>query len=192
MKKAKEAPATVAEAREAIRGASGIVDGVRVAYALWAADPKYARKVCRDLLVPFTPNRVVQGAIVKANEPVNRDIATYVRTDDGVLRDRTADLRKATMANQEDALVDAIAARAAAGRPLMQTGQGGLYEHRESLPQELRAMGRHRLVQLCSDLIDEGRVVKCIGPGSNVAKWLDVPGGQFAEGVGMFVRGAVS
>ena len=39
MRKAAEAPKNVAEARERIRGSSGIVDGVRVAYALWWSRP---------------------------------------------------------------------------------------------------------------------------------------------------------
>ena len=41
---------------------------------------------------PFSPNRVVKGAVVKANEQATGEIATYVRTDQGLLLDRSAQL----------------------------------------------------------------------------------------------------
>jgi RecA-family ATPase len=49
MRKTAKAPQNVAEAREAIRGSSGIVDGVRLAYALWPVDEADGKKVCKDL-----------------------------------------------------------------------------------------------------------------------------------------------
>jgi hypothetical protein len=75
-----KAPQTVAEVREAIRGATGIVDGVRCVYALWPVDEEEGRGICRDLQVPFMPNRVVKGAVVKANDYASREIRTYVRS----------------------------------------------------------------------------------------------------------------
>ena len=81
MRKTSKAPANVAEAREAIRGSSGIVDGVRLAYALWPVDEAEGKQVCRALQIPFLLNRVVKGAVVKANEPpAARSLPTSDRT----------------------------------------------------------------------------------------------------------------
>jgi hypothetical protein len=60
MRKTSKAPVNVAEAREAIRGSSGIVDGVRLAYALWPVDEADGKQVCRALQIPFLLNRVVK------------------------------------------------------------------------------------------------------------------------------------
>ena len=136
MRKTSKAPANVAEAREAIRGSSGIVDGVRLAYALWPVDEADGKQVCRSLQIPFLLNRVVKGAVVKANESASREIATYVRSDNGLLIDRTAELQHLRPAwdDLQDDLIAAVAARALAGLPFNKTGKGGLYEQRERLP----------------------------------------------------------
>jgi AAA domain len=192
MRKTSKAPANVAEARQAIRGSSGIVDGVRLAYALWPVDEADGKQVCRALQIPFLLNRVVRGAVVKANESASREIATYVRSDTGLLIDRTAELQhlKPAWDDLQADLIAAVAARALAGLPFNKTGKGGLYEQRERLPSTLRTLGRDRLQNLCQELIDAGKIVQCRASGSNVAQWLDVPGGTFALGSGEFVHGA--
>ena len=52
---------TPADARDAIRGSSALVDGSRLAYALWPEAKDEAEKICRDLKIPFKPNRVVKA-----------------------------------------------------------------------------------------------------------------------------------
>ena len=192
MRKTSKAPANVAEAREAIRGSSGIVDGVRLAYALWPVDEAEGKQVCRSLQIPFLLNRVVKGAVVKANKSASREIATYVRSDNGLLIDRTAELQHLRPAwnDLQEALIGAVAARAVARLPFNKTGKGGLYEQRERLPPTLRSLGRDRLQNLCQELIDTGKIVQCRAAGSNIAQWLDVPGGPFALGDGEFAQGA--
>jgi RecA-family ATPase len=61
-------PQTPAEAREAIRGSSALVDAARLAYPLWPVDQEEAERICCDLKIPFMLNRVIRGAIVKTNE----------------------------------------------------------------------------------------------------------------------------
>ena len=109
----------LAEVRDSVRGASGIVDGVRCVYALWPAEEEEAKKICCDLQVPCLPNRVVFGAVVKANDYASRDIRIYVRKDDGLLIDRTGELRSARPPNTDlwDSIVE--------GGHLQKPGQDG-------------------------------------------------------------------
>jgi hypothetical protein len=192
MRKTAKAPQTVAEAREAIRGSSGIVDGVRLAYALWPVDDDDGKKVCKDLRVLFNYNRVVRGAVVKANSRASREIVTYVRSDDGLLIDRSDELCALRPAWDElqDALVETCAKAAEAGKPFTKTGRPGLYERRAALPECLRSMAKHKLESLCQELIEAQRLVQCKASGSNAPQWLDVPGGRFAIGGAEFVEGA--
>lgn len=182
---------TSAEARNAIRGTSALVDGVRVAHVMWPAPEGEAKKDCKALGVEWQPNRVVWGGVAKGNEIAGRDVQRYFRTDSGLLLDRTMDLRNTRTSREdlEDEMVAAIALAAVNERPLQKIGKAGLFENRERLPEELRGLGRDPLRELCQRLLDSGRVVKTKAGGSNIAQWLDVPGGPFAQGIGAFAAG---
>ena len=54
-------------ARQAIRGASALVDASRNAIALWLGDKDEAERVCLDAGFDYEPLRAVQGGIVKSN-----------------------------------------------------------------------------------------------------------------------------
>ena len=140
------------------------------------------------------PNRVVKGAVVKANEFASREIRTYVRNDGGLLVDRTELLRGLRPSNSalHDAIVTAVEAAAADGKPFTRTGQAGLYMHRNRLSEVLQSVGRERLERLAQDLITEGRIVQCKASGSHIPKWLNVPDGPFALGIGEFREGAAT
>lgn len=87
---------TADEAREAIRGSTALVDGARLAYALWKADAEDGREMCSRLDVDFAPERIAFGAVVKANDQANREMQTYVRQESGLLADNTARLAAAS------------------------------------------------------------------------------------------------
>jgi hypothetical protein len=80
---------TADQAREAIRGSTALVDGARLAYALWKADAEDGREMCSRLDVDFAPERIAFGAVVKANDQANREVQTYVRQESGLLTDQT-------------------------------------------------------------------------------------------------------
>lgn len=187
------APTTPAEARHRVRGSSGLVDGVRCAYAFWAPDEAEGKKTCKDLCIPYSPKRVVKGAVIKTNEPENEEVAIHVRSETGLLVDRTADIRarRPDQKTVEEALIEAVRDAAVSNHPFSQTGEGGLYAHRERLPDPLCTWGRDRLEVLCRDLIKQKRLVRCMAEGSKVGKWLDVPDGPFTRGAGQFEHGAV-
>ncbi|MBZ9980415.1 AAA family ATPase [Mesorhizobium sp. BR-1-1-8] len=179
---------TLADARDAIRGTTALVDGVRLAYALWYGDHAKAIKICRQLGVAYEPNRIVHGGVVKANGAAKRVLSTYARGDNGLLIDKTAGLG-ATIPEQGDlraALVIAIEGAAAARAPFTKTGQSGLYEMRERLPEELQLLSKARLDALAEEALTRGEIVKATAKGEKIAKWLDVPTGMFAHGLGEF------
>lgn len=191
-KRAKEI-ATLADARDAIRGTSALVDGVRVVYALWYGEPDKAKRICKTIGVPYEPNRIAHGGVAKANGAARRILSTYARGDNGLLIDRTANLG-ATLPEQGDlraALVIAVEGAAADGKPFTKTGAGGLYELRERLPEELQVLSKSRLGALCEEALQRGEIVRANAKGEKVAKWLDVPTGMFAIGLGNFGVGAM-
>ena len=63
---AKREASTPEQAREAIRGTGGLVDGVRAVYALWHPKEDQAKRLCEALGKPFERGRVVMGGVVKA------------------------------------------------------------------------------------------------------------------------------
>lgn len=180
-------------ARELIRGTTALVDGLRWAYAFWPEAVAPARAACQRLGVEYQPNRVIMGGIVKANGPVRRRISTYVRNDVGLLVDQTMMLSEAPTDRQEQmtSLAQAVAAAARAGAPFTRHGQTGLDEQRHRLPPILQELGRDRLRTVAEDALKRGLIVGCIAKGSTTAKWLDVPEGPIAQGVGEFSLGAV-
>ena len=61
--------------------------------------------------IEYTPNRVIQGAVVKANEVTNFDVQTYIRADNGLLEDRTAEfanLKPENFVISDQKIIDAI------------------------------------------------------------------------------------
>lgn len=92
MRKGSKPIETAADARDAIRGTTALVDGVRCVYALWQAPEKYAANACQELNTEYTRNKVVRGAVVKSNSPADLKLKTYLRNDSGLLIDRTEEL----------------------------------------------------------------------------------------------------
>lgn len=175
---------TADQARHAIRGTTAIVDGVRAAYALWPADYKKAEDTCRRLEVEYQPNKVFMGALVKSNGPGDRTTRTYVRNGNGLLTDRTDQLKQTQPDGDylKQVLVDDIADAAKREHPFTRHGkQDGLYARRNELNDDLKECSRDKLVALADDLIMDGAIVTCKG-GSKRTLYLDVPNGPFAIG----------
>jgi len=68
--------------RSKIRGASSLVDGHRLAIALWLANEEEAERICIDNGVEYERLRVVKGAVVKSNSSeVDVSIKTLFRKE---------------------------------------------------------------------------------------------------------------
>ena len=185
---------TVEQARDAVRGTSAIVDGVRLVYALWPAPRDHQRYVFKTLDEKPVRNAVFQGAVVKANGPADRTIRTYLRAPTGLPVDVTGRLRERRMAAAEltESLVASIARAAENGHPFTHYGGAGVYRQRHRLASVFHGLGRDPLQDMVQDLLSARPpvLVKGMASGSKEDKWLDVPTGPFARGVGEFVHGA--
>ncbi len=118
---AKRDASTPEQAREAIRGTGGLVDGVRSVYALWNPKEMDAKTICKTLGESFERGRVVMGGVVKANGRANLKVATFLRDTRGLLVDRSHELVRASQpdADLHPALKIAIARGAAEGSKLV-------------------------------------------------------------------------
>lgn len=77
----------LADAREAIRGTTGLVDGCRLVYAMWQASTEAGQAIAAHTGTEYEPSNFVQGGVVKANDQETRQIVSFVRQDNGVLKD---------------------------------------------------------------------------------------------------------
>ena len=116
------------QARNLIRGTSAIVDGVRCAFSVWQVGEDLARQRCTRLGVTYSRNTVFDGAIVKSNGPVNREIRNFIRNPEtGLLEDRTIDINAPRMSegvqDRLDRIYTFIAEREANGDPLTKRGK---------------------------------------------------------------------
>lgn len=188
---AKREASSPEQAREAIRGSGGLVDGVRAVYALWHPKEDYARKICEQLRESFERNRVVMGGVVKANGRANLRVTTFLRDTSGLLIDNTHRLLHgdddAELLLQE--LVYAIARAAREGKPYTKTASNGVHERRNELPEAFHDMGKHRLTGMIDSLLNQKRLVRAVAQGSKSVKWLDVPDGPIALGQAEFTLG---
>lgn len=188
---AKREASTPEQAREAIRGTGGLVDGVRSVYALWNPKEDQAKAICKALGEPFERGRVVMGGVVKANGRANLRVTTFLRDSRGLLMDCSDALVRARQTDV-DLLPDlkaAIARAAAEGKPYTKTGGNGVYERRHELPEAFHAIGKHRLAEWVGTLLDREELVMAMVDGSKLVKWLDVPDGPMASGAAAFVTG---
>ena len=86
------------EARQAIRGTTAIVDGMRAAYCFWEVQHAVGKKlvameVCEALGIPWKPGKIFMGALVKCNGPGDKSVTKYARSmTSGLLEDVTSDL----------------------------------------------------------------------------------------------------
>ena len=92
-KSAINSTASAMDAREAIRGATALVDGARFVYALWFASESEV-ETAEDLLgCSLGPTDLVHGAIVKANDTHDHLVRDFVRDPvSGILIDRSREV----------------------------------------------------------------------------------------------------
>jgi hypothetical protein len=123
LRKADAPPATPEEARQMIRGSTSVVDGVRVAVAMWGLPSREARVVCQKLDQEYKPNCVINCCVVKTNDNGNRAIRTMLRQSSGLLLDVTDALiiRNARPSEMLTAMENAIG-RLALGAGLFGSG----------------------------------------------------------------------
>lgn len=190
---AKREASTPEQAREAIRGTGGLVDGMRSVFALWNPKEDRARQISQTLDVPYQRGNVVCGGIVKANGRANLQVTTYVRDQHGLLVDRSNDLDQGKIPERHllPELTAAIARAARDGIPYTKTGINGVFERRHELPEAFHAIGKHKFADWITALLANGSLISAMVENSKIAKWLDVPEGPLARGEANFKPGHI-
>lgn len=179
-------------AKTKISGSAGFVDHGRGAYVLWPEEETKAKKLCKDLDIEYKRGSVVCGGLAKCNFPGDNELKTFIRDERGLLvvsTERVKQIEAQVMPKLLKLLVQVVEHAAAAGHPFQHTGKPGLYERREMLPEALRSIGKHRLEWLGRVLLDEKKIAKYRAVGSKSEVWLDVPTGNFAQGIGTLEHG---
>ncbi|MBA43593.1 MAG: hypothetical protein CMF62_06275 [Magnetococcales bacterium] len=169
-----------AEARDAIRGSTSWVDGLRLSYAMWPVPGRKNAEILKKLGRKPIPGIVFNGAVVKCNGPSDLSVRTLIRNmDTGILEDMTQKVKEIYNAKDADIsepLIEAIKKAAAEGNPFTKTKTSGIYTRKKELPGYMHGLGRDQLQDAVQQLIDAGQIVKCAIDGGQ-AMWLDVPGG---------------
>ncbi|WP_264719193.1 AAA family ATPase [Wolbachia endosymbiont (group A) of Lasioglossum morio] len=186
---------TAEQARDAIRGTSALVNGVRCSYAFWPVENTARLEIFKAVGETPRQNALFHGAVVKANGLADRTVRTYLRNQEtGLLEDITIQLtvKNASEKDLKICLTDAITRSAASGHPFTHTGSTGVYKQRHRLPEVFHSMGRDRLERMVQELLQARppKLVKGMSTGSKEDKWLDSPTGPFACGIGKFTPGA--
>ncbi|WP_264686935.1 AAA family ATPase [Wolbachia endosymbiont (group B) of Rhopobota naevana] len=184
---------TVEQARDAIRGTSALVNGVRCSFAFWPVEDMTKPMIFRSIGKIPRQNALFYGAVVKANGLADRTIRTYLRNEEtGLLEDITEQLKAQNISDKDLKiyLIDSIARAAISGHPFTHTGSAGIHKQRHRLPEVFHSMGRDRLERIVQELLQAKQIVKGMANGSKEDKWLDIKTGPFARGVGKFIHGA--
>ena len=148
---------TPEEARNAIRGTSAIVDGVRAAFAVWPVGETVGKQRCKDLNIPYTRNGVFDGAVVKSNGPANRDFRHFIRNPNtGLLEDRSQDIIAVkfsqTVRNRLALIFQFIQERELSGHPVTKGGNtDGLHEMVRIAPDDDMTAANLRLMNLSEE-----------------------------------------
>ena len=150
---------TPEEARNAIRGTSAIVDGVRAAFAVWPVGETVGQQRCKDLNIPYTRNGVFDGAVVKSNGPANRDFRHFIRNPNtGLLEDRSQDIIAVkfsqTVRNRLELVFQFIQERELSGHPVTKGGNtDGLHEMVRIAPDDDMTAANLRLMNLSEETL---------------------------------------
>lgn len=193
MNKLKNGIRDLDHAKSEISGSAGFVDHGRGSIVLWPEEEPEAKKRCRQLGIEYARGKIIRGGLAKNNFIGDNEEKVFVRNESGLLvpLDHAAKMIQAQKQNELlDLLEKAIAHAAVQGHPFQHQGENGLHRKRERLPKALRELGRDSIEFLGRRLLDDKRIDKYRpGKGSKAEKWLDVPGGPFALGIGELMPG---
>lgn len=81
------------QAREAIRGTTALVDGARWAYGLWAMNEADEIVLAQKMdNIEAGVGQCAQGAVVKTNDQCDMHIRSFIRSETGLLIDKTMEI----------------------------------------------------------------------------------------------------
>ncbi|MDO5385926.1 MAG: AAA family ATPase [Pseudomonadota bacterium] len=150
----------VDDVREAIRGSSALVNGVRLAYAFWPLKILKQKEYFRGK--EFIPNALFYGAVVKANNKVDREIKTYLRNQNNGLLEVISENKNVLnkIAVNEDILLSDIARLNKSNERITYSGRDGVFEKRNLLSVQLQKLSKRNIRAVVSSLLSCNKVTK--------------------------------
>lgn len=173
--------------RDAVRGSGAVINGVRAALGFWQAHD-YVKRMSKMKLEPRR-GACYRAAVIKANNPeMLHGIKTLIRQPSGTLTDQSCDdkldVMEADTPIKRAWLAFACKHAAIKGRPYTITSKTtGLYARHMDLPPALSDLNRDKLEAMAKGLREAGLLIEVKEKGGSLAKWLDVPGGDFDRGL---------
>jgi 5S rRNA maturation endonuclease (ribonuclease M5) len=79
------------QARQHIRGTTGLVDSVRQAVAIWKAPEEKAKQKCREMGIDYSDDAIFYAAVCKSNYKADRSVKMYARNSDNGLLECVSD-----------------------------------------------------------------------------------------------------
>jgi hypothetical protein len=175
---------TVEDVRQAIRGATALVDGVRLVYAMWAVQAEDAKDMLDQMDLDGFPKDIVKAAVVKENIPgVSQRIQIFHRQyASGRFRDITERAERG-IKHRKDALPELDVLRNVLEFLDREEGAGRFYTRR-SLEDEAGKVncGKVRLREFLRTWVDAGRLSVSAHPTRKGVEFLRVPAGNKRDG----------
>ncbi len=152
---------SIDDVREAIRGSSALVNGVRLAYAFWPVKLNRQKEYFKSKEKNFVPNALFNGAVVKANSKVDRDIKIYLRDENGLLKALKSNNNINFETEEfEDTLYNSIIQLNKNNVRITFTGKEGLFERKDLLVEELKNLSKRQIRATAMNLLEKKRIVK--------------------------------
>ncbi|MYN47440.1 AAA family ATPase [Pseudoduganella sp. FT93W] len=150
-------------AMDSIRGSGAIVGAVRAAYCLFPHPA--GKQVCEALKIPFAENKVIYGMVAKANGPARRDHSIFIRSDSGLLEDRTMQYKRAMGEDcsllESELLMEILAAHITGnGFSASVQSKNGLYKRREELPKQFQSKPAAWFEEVSMRLVKAGKIAE--------------------------------
>lgn len=154
--------AGIDDVREAIRGTSALVNGVRLAYAFWPLPACKQKDFYAGKDKISEHNNLYYGAVVKANSKVDRTINTYQRNPKTGLLELTQGKGHFVFDTQENenVLLQDLARLNQQKINLAFSGKDGIFEKRLLLSYPLKNLSKRNLRAIVSTLLDSGKITK--------------------------------
>lgn len=154
--------AGIEDVRDAIRGSSALVNGVRLAYAFWPLPPSKQKEFYAGKEQPRENNNLYYGAVVKANSKVDRTINVYLRNPKNGLLEQTQGKEHFVfnMQENENMLLQDLERLNKQKVNLAFSGKDGVFEKRHLLSVPLKNLSKRNLRSIVSTLLDSGKIAK--------------------------------
>ncbi|MCT4575102.1 MAG: AAA family ATPase [Alphaproteobacteria bacterium] len=152
----------VDEIRDSIRGSSALVNGVRYAYAFWPLKMSKQREFFKSKEDSFIANSLYNGAVVKANTKVDREINTYFRNQSNGLLEVVGKKNNTAfnIEGKEELLLNEISRLINEGVEIKFSGKNGIYEIRDNFCDELKNISRRNVRAVVSSLMEKDKLRK--------------------------------